>query len=172
VGKRCLHTQIVRTVSRKKFLASLRISATRFVAETAHGKLQTHRTLPPLDGVAAVYPVFYVSSGEAGCAGVVPFTLRALVNDVVTTMAIEEDAIVTDGPTPLMLGKLAASELANVKHFTLASGATILGNLPLIAAPKADFTSEGGFVPLDEYLWSSAAEEQLQDRLGKLLDEE
>jgi hypothetical protein len=67
---------------------------------------------------------------------------------------------------------VAAEDLPNIRHFTLASGDKVLGNLPLVAAPRADLTAEGGFAPEDDYLWSPAAEEQLQDRLGKLLDEE
>ncbi len=43
--------------------------------------------------------------------------------------------------------------------------------LPLTPAPAADFTGEGGFAPLDDFLWSAAAEEQLNERLGKLLDD-
>ena len=39
-------------------------------------------------------------------------------------------------------------------------------------APTASFNAEGGFAAGDEYLWSPASEESLQDRLGKLLDGE
>ena len=35
--------------------------------------------------------------------------------------------------------------------------------------PGAAFNAEGGFAPLDDFLWSAAAEEQLDERLGKLL---
>jgi hypothetical protein len=176
IGSRCLHTQSLRVVSRKTFLRSLRISATRFVLHKEDGALQTVRALPArdaqpwLDGIAQVAPCFYVCSGEPGMAGIAPFTLRALAGDVITTLAIDDDTLVTDGPTPIVLGAVPARELENIKHFTLGTGEAILGNLPLVPAPKAQFNAEGGFAPLDEFLWSAAAEEQLNERLGKLLD--
>ena len=177
LAARCLHTQSVRVVSKKTFLRSLRISATRFALYKENDTMQTVRSLPArdgkplLDGIAQVAPCFYVCSGEAGMAGIAPFTLRALAGDVLTTRAIKEDALVTDGPTPILLAVVSARELGNVKHFTLGTGDTILGNLPLVPAPKAEFNAEGGFAPLDDFLWSAAAEEQLNERLGKLLDD-
>jgi hypothetical protein len=177
LAARCLHTHPLRVVSKKTFLRSLRISATRFVLHKEDDTMQTVRSLPVrdgqpvLDGIAQVAPCFYVCSGEAGMAGIAPFTLRALAGDVITTLAIKDDALVTDGPTPIVLGVVPARELGNLKHFTLGTGDTVLGNLPLVPAPKAEFNAEGGFAPLDDFLWSAAAEEQLNERLGKLLDE-
>jgi hypothetical protein len=176
LATRCLHAQTVRVVSRKAFLRSLRISAARFVLHKDNDTLQTVRSLPArdgkplLDGIAQVAPCFYVCSGESGMAGIAPFTLRVLAADVITTLAIKDDVLVTDGPTPIVLGVVSARELGNLKHFTLGIGDTILGNLPLVPAPKAEFNAEGGFAPLDDFLWSAAAEEQLNERLGKLLD--
>ena len=81
--------------------------------------------------------------------------------------------LVTDGPQRRSApASQPASELANIQHFTLATGNTVLGNLALLPAPSASFNAEGGFAPLDDFLWSPAAEESLQDRLGKLLDED
>jgi hypothetical protein len=68
-----------------------------------------------------------------------------------------------------LLGTVAARELARIKHFALVVGDVVLGNLPLLPALSAEFTAEGGFAPLDDFLWSAAADEQLKDRLGKLL---
>ncbi len=177
VADRLLHTQLVRCVSKKTFQRSLRISATRFMVEQDDDSIHTLRSLPArdgkliVDGFRRVVPCFLVSSGEAGMAGIAPFTVRALVDNVPTTLGIEESLIITDGPTPVLLGSVAANELGRIKHFTLATGDTNLGNLALLPAPPADFTSEGGFVPMDDYLWTPAAEEQLGERLGKLLDE-
>jgi hypothetical protein len=177
LATRCLHTQRIRTVSRKTLLRSLRISATRFCVTKDDGTTQIVRSLPAragqllLDGVAEVAPIFFVCSGEPGMAGLVPLALRALVGDVLTTTAIEEEVLVTDGPTPVLLGVMPASELSRVKHFTLGCGDANLGNLAVVPAPNAEFNAEGGFAPLDDFLWTAAAEEQLNERLGKLLDE-
>jgi hypothetical protein len=176
LGSRSLHAQTLRVVTKKTFLASLRISATRFIVNRPDGTRQSLRSLLSadgrlmLDGIESIAPVFFVSSSEPGMAGLAPFTLRALVGDILSTLAIQENVLVTDGPTPIVLGSVPVGELTSIKHFTLGVGATILGNLPLVPVPKADFNAEGGFVPLDDYLWSAAAEEQLNDRLGKLLD--
>lgn len=177
VASRCLHTQKIRTVSKKTLLRSLRISTARFQLLFQDETYHYVRTLPMragqlnLDGVTSVEPIFCVSSSEQGMAGLVPFTLRALVDNVITTLQVKEDVLVTDGLQRVSLGGLPINELSRVKHFTLATGNTVLGNLPLLPAPKADFTPEGGFAPLDDFLWSAAAEEQLNERLGKLLDE-
>ena len=177
LGSRCLHRQRFTIVSRKALMRSLRISATRFHVTNEDGTTQTVRSLPTrdgkllLDGIAEVAPIFLVCSGEHGMAGLVPFTLRALIDDLISTAGIEENVLVTDGPTPVLLGVIKASALARTKHFTLAAGDTVLGNLALVPAPNAEFNAEGGFAPLDDFLWSPAAEEQLNDRLGKLLDD-
>jgi hypothetical protein len=177
LGSRCLHRQPLRVVAKKSFLSSLRVSATRFIVNRQDGTRQSLRSLPAadgqltLEGIESVAPVFFVCSNDLGMAGSAPFTLRALAGDVITTLAILDNVLVTDGPTPIVLGSVPASELAGIKHFTLGTGETILGNLPLVPAPKAEFNAEGGFAPLDDFLWSAAAEEQLNDRLGKLLDD-
>jgi len=177
-ASRTLSTQRIRIVSKRTFLRSLRVSAARFQITMTNGALHTVRELPGrdgklvFDGIQSIRPVFYVSSGEVGMAGLAPFTLRALVDDVVTTLAIEQDVLVTDGLRPIAFDEFPVNQLLHVKHFTLATGDAILGNLALVPAPTADFTAEGGFAPLDDFLWSPAAEEQLNDRLGKLLDGE
>jgi hypothetical protein len=178
LASRCLATQRVRVVSKRVFLRSLRVSAARFHLEAASGARHCVRALPGrdgklfLDGIRSITPVFYVSSSQAGVAGLAPFTLRALVDGVVTTLAIEKDVLVTDGLRAVALATVPAAKIGQIKHFSLATGDTTLGNLSLAPAPTADFTSEGGFAPLEDFLWSPAAEEQLHERLGKLLDDD
>jgi hypothetical protein len=178
IASRCLHSQRIRVVSKKKLLQSLRITSARFQLEMKDGTQHAVRTLPMrdgqlcLDGIARVTPRFFVCSSEPGVAAVVPFTLRALIGDTVTPISREDDVLVTDGPRSVGFVSFAAHELTDVQHFTLATGDTILGNLALLPAPSAAFNAEGGFAPLDDYLWSPAADELLKDRLGKLLDEE
>ena len=47
----------------------------------------------------------------------------------------------------------------------------VLGVLSLCPAPAASFTAEGGFKPPEDFTWSAAAEEELNDRLTKLLED-
>jgi hypothetical protein len=179
LGPRRLHTQTLRAISKKKFLSSLRISATRFVLQKENGEISVLRWLPDhdgelmLDGIARVSPCFFISSGEPGMAGLATCTVQAVVEDETTSpMTVAHEILVTDGPMPLLPGTLKANELKRIKHFTLATSAGRLGVLPLLPAPSAQFTAEGGFVPMDDFLWSAAAEEQLHDRLGKLFNNE
>jgi hypothetical protein len=178
IASRCLHTQRFRTISKKALMRSLRVTSTRFQVEMANGVVHSTRALPMhdgklvLDGIARLTPKFFVCSAEAGLAGLVPMTLRASANETIKTLEIEDAVLVTDGPRPVGFAAQSASDLVNLQHFTLVTGATVLGNLALLPAPSASFNAEGGFAPLEDYLWSPAAEEQFQDRLGKLLDEE
>ena len=178
LAARTLAAVRIRVISKRTFSQSLRVSATRFRLKMKDGEWHSARSLPGRDGrlalesVDLVTPVFYVSSKEPGIAGVAPFTIRAMMDGVLTTLAIEKDVAVTDGLRAVALAGMPATEIQRVKHFTLASGEITLGNLATEPAPAADFTAEGGFAPLDDFLWSPAAEEQLNDRLGKLLDGE
>jgi hypothetical protein len=178
IASRCLHLQRFRTISKKTLLRSLRITSARFQLEMTDGTFHTVRVMPTNEGrlalnsVARVSPRFFVCSDEAGLAGIVPFTLRSLANETIKTLAIEEDVLVTDGPRSIGFAPQPVDGLANVQHFTLATGDTVLGNLALLPAPSASFNAEGGFAPLDDFLWSPAADELLKDRLGKLLDED
>ncbi|MBM3995478.1 MAG: hypothetical protein FJ303_15185 [Planctomycetes bacterium] len=162
-------------VSKKTLANSPRISATRFIVRHTDGTQQNVRALPTrdglliLDGISEVAPVFFVCSHKTGLAGIVPFALRILVGDLLSTIGIDEKVLITDGPTPIVLGTVSADALSRTKHFSLASGTKTLGNLAVLPAPATDFTGEGGFEPTDDFVWTAAAEEQLNERLGKLL---
>jgi hypothetical protein len=176
IGARTLHTQRLRIISKKPFLRSLRITTTRFLVARESSEVSVVRWLPHhegrpvLAGITRVAPCFYVCSGEAGVAGLAELTLRAVFADGADKTLGSGEILVTDGPTPFLPVTLGADELGRIKHFTLETSVARLGNLPLVPTPSADFTAEGGFGPLDDFLWSPAAEEQLNDRLGKLLD--
>jgi hypothetical protein len=175
-GDRVLATQRVRGISRKQFLQSLRISATRFVMQNEKGEFSVVRTLPCQDGAPTLQgavragPCFLVTSGESGMAGLATLQVRAQVAGALQPPLMQEQKVlVTDGPMPFAPGTLDAADLGQVQHFTLESALGRLGLLPLAPAPAAHFNSEGGFVPADDFTWSPAAEEQYNERLSKLL---
>lgn len=176
IGTLDLHVHRLRILAKKRFLKSLRITATRFLMEKEKSGMTVARWLPQengkpmLAGIRRVAPCFYVCSGETGAAGLACLTLRAVFTDGGDKILASGEILVTDGPTPFLPVTLPATELARVKHVTLETGLGPLGNLPLAAAPSADLTAEGGFTGADEFLWSAAAEEQLNMRLGKLLE--
>lgn len=166
----------LRAVSKKQFLRSLRVSATRYVLQMTDGSVRVVRQLPSvgneidLAGVARIGPCFFASSSQAGMAGLASFQVLTEVPGAVRApLLLEQECLVTDGPMPLLLGTLDAAELAQVKHFTLRTAEGTLGVLPLLVSPTARFTSEGGVENVEEFAWSAAAEEQLNERLGDLL---
>ena len=66
-------------------------------------------------------------------------------------------------------GTLDVTDLAQVSGFEVSIKGQ-LGHLSLCPAPTAAFTSEGGFKPPHEFTWTAAAEEEMTDRLNRLLE--
>jgi hypothetical protein len=176
LGERLLAAQSVRGISKKQFLRSLRVSSTRFVLQRDDGSISIVRALPArdgvlaLDGVTRVGPCFLISSSEAGMAGLASLQVRAQIPGAVQAPLVQDqELLITDGPVPFAPGTLDTGDILKVQHFTLDSTELRLGLLPLSPAPAAHFNSEGGFEPPDDFIWSPAAEEQLNEKLGKLL---
>jgi hypothetical protein len=180
LGDRALAAHKIRGISKKQFLRSLRISSTRFALHRESGEISIVRSLPTrdgalaLEGITRLSPCFLVTSGETGMAGLATLQVRAQVAGAIQAPLIQEqELLITDGPIFFLPGTLEgmldASDVLKVQHFSLESPEGRLGLLPLSPAPTAHFNSEGGFEPADEFVWSSAAEEQLNEKLGKLL---
>jgi hypothetical protein len=83
---------------------------------------------------------------------------------------LEQDVLITDGPTMVAPGTLDASDLEQVSGFELTIRGQSLGVLSLCPAPTATFNNEGGFKPHHDYTWSAAAEEEMNERLNRLLE--
>ena len=171
-----LHEDRLRVVSKKIFLRSLRISATRFVVKLESGEMRRLRWLPirdgepNLDGIAEAAPCFFISSGERAIAGWTPLTLGIVdAHGTATPNARSEDLVITDGATPFMPITVTKRELQSIQHFTLATELGVIGTLPLVPAPTAQFNAEGGFAGNQEFLWTAAADEQLNEKLDQLL---
>jgi hypothetical protein len=166
-----LAVQRVRALSKKQFERSLRISETRFVVQNHRGEVSLVRHPPALDKIARLGPCFLLSSRELGMAGTCTLQTRALVPGAVQSpLLLEQEVLITDGPTPFAPGTLDVADLMQVTGFDLCLGGQSLGILPMTPAPTAQFTSEGGFKPAPEFTWSTAADDQLTERLSRLLD--
>jgi hypothetical protein len=85
-------------------------------------------------------------------------------------LLLEQDVLITDGPTMVAPGTLDAADLEQVSGFELSIRGQSLGVLSLCPAPTATFTNEGGFKPYHDYTWSAAAEEEMNERLNRLLE--
>jgi hypothetical protein len=171
VGDQVLASQRVKAISKAQFLRSLRISETRLVVQTAAGDIRLSRQMPPLPGITRIGPCFLVSSSEVGMAGTCQMSVRGQLPDGFQAPdLLEQEVLVTDGPAPFVPGTLEAQDVAQMKAFEVWAGTRSLGVLPLTAAPVAAFDTEGGFKTLPDYSWSSVAEDQLQEKLAKLLE--
>ena len=172
LGDHPLTTQRVRAISQRHFQRSLRISDTRFVVQArSGGPVRLVRQVPPVESAARAGPCFLVSSGEPGMAGMCQLRVTAQVpGSVQAPLLLEQDVLITDGPTMVAPGTLDAGDLAHVTGFELSVRGQSLGVLSLCPAPTATFTSEGGFKPPHDFTWSAAAEEEMTERLNRLLD--
>ena len=171
VGGRPLITQPIRAISQSHFRRSLRVCDTRFVIQRDKQSVFLTRHLPPLTGVSRVGPCFLVTSKEPGMAGLCPLQVRTQVPGTVRPpLLVEEELLVTDGPTMFAPGTVDAADLQHVNAFELRTRGSPLGTLPLSPAPAAFFTSEGGFRTTFDFPWSGAAEDELNDRLARLVD--
>jgi hypothetical protein len=171
LGDKPLATQQVRAISQRHFLRSLRLSDTRFVIQATKTGMSLARNLPPLNGAERVGPCFLVSSREAGMAGLATLRVRAQVAGAVQPPLLQEqEVLITDGPTVVAPGTLDIADLAQVSAFELSYKGGMLGVLSLCPAPTASFTSEGGFKTPNEFTWTAAADEELNERLSRLLE--
>jgi hypothetical protein len=171
LGDQPLASQRVRGISQRHFQRSLRISDTRFVVQATPDTVRLTRQVPPLETAKRIGPCFLVSSGEPGMAGQCRLQITAQVPGAVTPpLLLEQDVLITDGPTMVAPGTLDAADLEQVSGFELSLRGQSLGVLSLCPAPTATFTSEGGFKPHHDYTWSAAAEEEMNERLNRLLE--
>jgi hypothetical protein len=167
-----LATQRIRAISKRHFQRSLRLCDTHFLVERDKGIVAQVRQLPPLEAVNRVVPCFMISSREPGMAGLCRLEVRTLaLNGAGQGPALDQEVLITDGPTRFAPGTLDSTDLTQTSGFELRLQETVLGVLSLSPAPSASFTSEGGFKPACDFSWSSTAEEELNERLGRLLEE-
>jgi hypothetical protein len=164
-----LATTRLRAITPRTFRDSLRVVDTRFGVVTSEGEFRVVRQMPA-ENVARAGPVFFVASREAGVAGLAEFEIGVQVPGVDRAPSVlEQTVLITDGPTPVAPGLLPMTELKHASAFELRVKGRVLGVLPLSPVPTATFTAEGGYKPPPEFTWSAAAEDELSDRLARLM---
>lgn len=173
VGDRSLTMLTAQAVSGSRFVQSLRVSDARFVAMDKLGTPRVCRT-PPLPGeFARLGPCFILQSREPGMAGLVTLRTLAIRGGAEPPAAVmEQPVLVTDGPTVFTPGLLDAADLGGVAGFELRYKQQVLGLLSLNPVPTAGFTSEGGFKPPPDFAWTPTAEDELHERMMKLMRDE
>jgi hypothetical protein len=170
VGDRVYVSQRIKAISQRAFHRSLRISDTRFVTVDKQNKFTVRRQLPSAGEITRIGPCFVISSREAGMAGVCPLQVHALIpGGVQAPLLLQQELLVTDGPTMFAPGTVDVADLEQVTAFDLRLRGASLGVLPLSPVPAATFNAEGAFRPPPEFLWTPAADEELTERLNRLM---
>lgn len=171
LGDRPLAVQRVRGVSQRTFQRSLHVADTRFLVVTEKEGVSVRRQMPPLAELRRAGPCFFVASREPGMAGLCTLQVQAQVPGSIRPPTIlEQEVLITDGPTLFAPGSLDADDLAQVSTFELRLKGEVLGVASLCPVPTATFNSEGGFRPPTDFAWSTAADEELAERLSRLMD--
>jgi hypothetical protein len=170
-GDQLLVSQKARAISQKHFHRSLRIADTRFVVQSAKGVVKLTRQFVVADPTDRIGPCFLICSREPGMAGLCSIEVHAQVpGSVSAPTLLEQQVLVTDGPTMVAPGTIDSADLAQVNAFELGAKGQPIGILPLCPTPTATFTNEGGFKPPQNFIWSSAADDELNERLNRLIE--
>lgn len=169
LGDRVLAADRVEAVTARRFEDGVRLLDARFAAADRLGPARVLR-LPPAPGAyERIGPCFLVAGGEPGSAGVCRLAVYAASpGNANPTRLLEEDVLVTDAPTAFAPGLIDANDLVRVSGFELRLNGRLLGTAALSPVPPATLTAEGGFKPPRDFAWTPAAEEELQERLGRL----
>jgi hypothetical protein len=171
VAGRILARSELRVLSQRTLRRGLYLADTRYVHQDVKGLPVVTRHLPTLADGVRVGPCFLVASREPGLAALCPLEVRIQHKSQLRTTSLpQQEVLVTDGPSLFLPGTLRAEDLGDIAAFDLVSRGRSLGLLPTSPAPVANFTSEGGFDAPTEYPWNPAADEELADRLGKLME--
>ncbi len=170
-GNRELARVRVEAISAARFVQSLRISDTRFVVIGNDGVVRVVRQAPLHHGPDALRfgPCFLVASREPGIAA--RLMLQAVPQNIGLPRAepLQETILITDGPAIFAPGVFEVA--LGLTSFELRYKTLTLGTLPVRVVPTAAFTSEGGFKPPPDFVWTPSADEDLSERLQKLMQE-
>lgn len=168
-GDRTLVTQRVHAVPADRFESGVRVLETRFALVDGGGAVQTLKLPPALVGADRVGPCFVLIGSDAGAAAVCRFEVLGISTgepDPVIWRSAE--AVVTDAPAVFVPALFGAADVSRVSSFELRLNGRLLGVASLRPVPAAAINGEGGFMPPPDFAWSSAADDELADRLKRL----
>jgi len=170
VGGREVCAQRVEGIPARRFEASLRVADTRFVIADKSGAVRVVRQPPAAGEAERVGPCFLVASSEPGMAGTCRLQVHAATpGEPRSAPLMEQDVLVTDGPTVFAPGLLDAAETTRVAGFELRHKGRVLGSASLRPVPAATLTAEGGFKPPPDFAWTLTADDELAERLARLM---
>jgi hypothetical protein len=170
IGARELCSQQVEALPARQFEQSLRVSDVRFVVGDKAGGVKVVKQPPPAGEASRVGPCFLVASSVPGMAGLCRLQVNAMVpGEGNGAVLMEEEVLVTDGPAVFAPGMVEAEDLARLSGFELRHKGRVLGIASLSPVPTAVLNAEGGFKPPADFAWSNAADDELSERLTRLM---
>lgn len=168
VGDHVLTRHAVRAVGTATLERSLRLCEARYVVQEGHRLRVSSNFLTSAHPEVRVGPCFFVASSRRGLVGRGRLEIRVLAARGRGSSLLQEMTVLLgDTPTSLVAGTIA--DVAEAKGFELLAGGRSLGVLSLRPVPAAEFTTEGTFQPPPEFTWTQAAEDEITERLSRLL---
>jgi hypothetical protein len=166
-----LNHSYVRAVSRAALEQSLYVVDAYYVYHNPDGRLLSSHHLPAREGVHYLRPCFLIASREPGIAALCPLEVRMQFRDPSRPpVRLAQEVLVTDGPSRCLPCEGATVEdCHDIRSFELLNAGRVVGSLPVNPTPAAIFTGEGGFIPSEEYDWTPLTEEELVERLQRLM---
>jgi hypothetical protein len=169
VGERVLAAARVEVIAARRFEDAVRAIDARFAVAGKDGVVRVLRNPPASGAFDRVGPCFLVVGGEPGAAALCRLEVYAVApGSSQPTQLLDREVLVTDAPAVFAPGLMEAADLTRVGAFELRLNGRVLGTASLSPVPPATLTAEGGFKPPPDFTWTAAAEEELQDRLGRL----
>jgi len=174
LGDRLLAHGELRVISPATFQQSLYLADARFLSP-GRQRPAAGRVGKPSHGLAredsnGLRPCFTIASREPGVAGLCALEVGVQFCDPNRRPLLgNQEILATDKPARFAPDLTAVDDFRQVRAYELRSNGQLLGTLPVRPTPVAAFTSEGGFHAAGDFDWSPFAEEELADRLEKLM---
>ena len=171
IAGRELSRQLVHGIPARRFEQSLRVSDTRFAVADKSGRITLTKQPPPPGEAARLGPCFLIASSESGMAGLCKLQVQTPgLSEGRMSVLMETDVLVTDGPTAFAPGLLDAADVERISGFELRHKGRLLGVASLSPVPAAELNSEGAFKAPPDFAWSNAADDELSERLSRLMN--
>lgn len=171
LGDRLLAHADLRVISSSVFQQSLYLLEGRFCASGKQRAPLFRHHLLACDDTRGLRPCFIIASREPGVAGLCQLEVGVQSADAnVRSLIGHQEILVTDKPVMFIPDVTSMGDCGQVRAFELLSNGQLLGALPVSPTPAAVFTSEGGFHPAADFDWTRFSEEELVDRLQRLME--
>jgi hypothetical protein len=171
LGDRLLAHAEVRVISQAAFQQSLYLVEGRFLSQGKEGAALFRHHLLAHDDTKGLHPCFLIASREPGMAGLGTLEVCVQFRDSNRLpLVYNHEMLVTDRASLCLPNLATIADFQQIRAFDLLSKGQLLGSLPVRPTPAAAFTSEGGFHTAADYDWTPFTEEELLDRLERLME--